>query len=82
MCLCGICWWGDGTWRTSTDDNGYYSEKNLAELLHAHFDFITLIKTSIKWVRKELDAHLDGFRSTGSACPFDIDTHCVTIMRM
>ena len=22
-------------------DNGYYSEKNLAELLHAHFDFIT-----------------------------------------
>ncbi|MCI9571476.1 MAG: hypothetical protein HFH97_02525, partial [Lachnospiraceae bacterium] len=59
MCLCGICWWGDGTWRTSTDDNGYYSEKNLAELLHAHFDFITLIKTSIKWVRKELDAHLD-----------------------
>ncbi len=63
-------------------DNGYYSEKNLAELLHAHFDFITLVKTSIKWVRKELDAHLDGFRSTGSACPFDTDTHCVTIMRM
>ena len=27
-------------------DNGYYSEKNLAELLHAHFDFITLIKNS------------------------------------
>ena len=54
----------------------------MAELLHAHFDFITLIKTSIKWVRKELDAHLDGFRSTGSACPFDTDTHCVTIMRM
>ena len=24
-------------------DNGYYSEKNLAELLHARFDFITLI---------------------------------------
>lgn len=63
-------------------DNGYYSEKNLAELLHAHFDFITLIKTSIKWVRKELDAHLDDFRSTSSACPFDTDTHCVTIMRM
>lgn len=63
-------------------DNGYYSEKNLAELLHAHFGFITLIKTSIKWVRKELDAHLDDFRSTSSACPFDTDTHCVTIMRM
>ena len=63
-------------------DNGYYSEKNLSALLHARFDFITLIKTSIKWVRKELDAHLDDFRSTGSACPFDTETHYVTDMRM
>ncbi len=63
-------------------DNGYYSEKNLAELLHAHFDFITLVKTSIKWVRKELDAHLGDFRSTSSACPFDTNTHCVTVVRM
>lgn len=63
-------------------DNGYYSEKNLSALLHARFDFITLVKTSIKWVRKELDAHLDDFRTTGSACPFDTDTHFVTVMRM
>ena len=63
-------------------DNGYYSEKNLAELLHAHFDFITLIRTGIKWVRKELDNHLDEFRTTGSACPFDINTHGITVMRM
>ncbi len=35
-------------------DNGYYSEKNLAELLYAHFDFITLIRLNIKWVKKEL----------------------------
>ena len=63
-------------------DNGYYSEKNLAELLHAHFDFITLIKLSIKWVRKELDSHLDEFRTASSACPFDINTHGITIMRM
>ena len=63
-------------------DNGYYSEKNLAELLHAHFDFITLIKLSIKWVKKELDIHLDEFRTAGSACPFDINTHGITIMRM
>ena len=63
-------------------DNGYYSEKNLAELLHAHFDFITLIKLSIKWVKKELDSHLDEFRTAGSACPFDINTHGITIMRM
>ncbi len=63
-------------------DNGYYSEKNLAELLHAHFDFITLVKLSIKWVRKELDSHLDEFRTTGGACPFDINTHGITITLM
>ena len=63
-------------------DNGYYSEKNLTALLHAHFDFITLIQTSIKWVRQEPDARLDDFRTTSSACPFDTDTRCVTIMRM
>ena len=63
-------------------DNGYYSEKNLADLLHAHFDFITLVKNSIKWVRKELDSRLDDFRSTGSACPFDINTHGITVMLM
>ena len=64
-------------------DNGYYSEKNLAELLYAHFDFITLIKLNIKWVKKELDSQLDEFRSTGSACPFDTNTHgiSVTLMR-
>ncbi len=63
-------------------DNGYYSEKNLAELLHAHFDFITLIKVSIKWVKNELDSRIDEFRSTGSACPFDTNTHGITVMLM
>ena len=63
-------------------DNGYYSEKNLVELLHAHFDFITLIKVSIKWVKKELDSHLEEFRTSSSACPFDLNTHGITIMRM
>lgn len=63
-------------------DNGYYSEKNLTELLYAHFDFITLIKVSIKWVRKELDSRLDEFRTAGSACPFDTNTHGTTVMMM
>ena len=63
-------------------DNGYYSEKNLAELLHAHFDFITLVKLSIKWVKKELDSRLEEFRTAGSACPFDINTHGTTVMLM
>lgn len=63
-------------------DNGYYSEKNLAEMLYAHFDFITLIKVNIKWVKKELDKHHEDFHSTGSACPFDTNTHGVTVMLM
>lgn len=63
-------------------DNGYYSEKNLTEMLHAHFDFITLIKCNISWVKKELKSHRDEFRSTSSACPFDTNTHGITVMRM
>ena len=63
-------------------DNGYYSEKNLAEMLYAHFDFITLIKVQIKWVKKELDKHHEDFRSTGSACPFDTNTHGITVTLM
>ena len=63
-------------------DNGYYSEKNLAELLHAHFSFITLAKVNLKWIRQELNSRLDKFRSTSSACPFDTNTHGLTVMLM
>lgn len=51
-------------------------------MLHAHFDFITLVKINLKWVKKELEQRLDEFRSTGSACPFDTDTHGLTLMMM
>ena len=61
-------------------DNGYYSEKNLAEMLHAHFDFITLVKIGISWVKKELENRFNEFSSTGSACPFDTNTHGVSVM--
>ncbi|MBQ5559089.1 MAG: transposase [Lachnospiraceae bacterium] len=61
-------------------DNGYYSEKNLAEMLHAHFDFITLVKIGISWVKKELENRFNEFSSTGSACPFDTSTHGVSVM--
>jgi hypothetical protein len=40
-------------------DNGYYSESNLADMFMSHFNFITLVKTSLKWVRSEIDAHVD-----------------------
>ncbi len=63
-------------------DNGYYSEKNLGDMLNAHFDFITLVKINVKWVRKELDDRLDEFRSAGSICPFDVNTHGITVRLM
>ncbi|MDR1166641.1 MAG: transposase [Deltaproteobacteria bacterium] len=63
-------------------DNGYFSEHNLAELFLAHFDFITLVKSSLKWVKAEIDSHLDDFGSVTSACPFDAGTHGLTIQLM
>jgi transposase len=63
-------------------DNGYYSERNLCALFLAHFDFVTLVKTSIKWVRAELDTHLDDFGSVSSACPFDPGTHVTSLTLM
>lgn len=63
-------------------DNGYYSEQNLAEMLHAHFDFVTLSKVSISWVKKELKAHRSEFSRTSSACPYDTNVHGITVMTM
>ena len=62
-------------------DNGYYSESNLSEMLYAHFDFITLVKTSVKWIKSEIDAHHDDLETTFSVCPFDTATHGITIMK-
>jgi transposase len=63
-------------------DNGYYSEHNLASLFLAHFDFVTLVKTSLKWVKAEIDAHLNDFGSISSVCPFDTGTHGITLTLM
>jgi len=63
-------------------DNGYYSEHNLSELFLSHFDFITLVKTGIKWVKVEIDRNQGAFGSVSSACPFDTQTHGITIMLM
>lgn len=63
-------------------DNGYYSEQNFAELLLAGFDFITLAKTNVKWIKPEIDKQreaLDGFKSV---CPFDPSTHGVSVRLM
>ena len=61
-------------------DNGYYSQQNLSELLQAGFDFLTLVKTSLVWVRSEIDRHMEDFSGIITACPFDTSTHGVTVM--
>lgn len=63
-------------------EDGYYSEQNLADMLHAHFDFIALSKVSIKWVKKELKAHAEEFRQTSSVCPYDTSVHGITFTLM
>jgi hypothetical protein len=40
-------------------------------MLQAGFDFITLAKTSIKWIRPEIDKNTDTLHQFSSVCPFD-----------
>lgn len=61
-------------------DNGYYSEQNFSELLQAGFDFITLAKTSIKWIRPEIDKKMEALDDFRTLCPFDHTTHGVTVL--
>lgn len=63
-------------------DNGYYSEPNLSEMLQRGFDFVTLAKTSLKWIRPEIDKHMAELGTIHSVCPFDISTHGITVMLM
>ena len=63
-------------------DNGYYSEPNLSEMLQRGFDFVTLAKTSLKWIRPEIDKHMDELSAIHSVCPFDISMHGITVMLM
>lgn len=63
-------------------DNGYYSEANISELFHRHFDFITLAKPTIKWIRPEIDAHAEEIKKLSSVCPYDPSTHGITVKLM
>ena len=63
-------------------DNGYYSEQNFSELLQAGFDFITLAKTNIKWIRPEIDKQMEALNDFKSVCPFDNSTHGVSVLLM
>ncbi len=63
-------------------DNGYYSEPNLSEMLQRGFDFVTLAKTNLTWIRPEIDKHMEELSKIQSVCPFDISTHGITVMLM
>jgi transposase len=63
-------------------DNGYYSDKNLSELFQARFGFVTLAKTSLKWIRPEIDRHRQELDKLSSVCPFDPSTRGVTVILM
>jgi transposase len=63
-------------------DNGYYSEHNLSALFLASFDFVTLVKVGLKWVKAEINAHVDDFSKVSSACPFDLGTRGISVMLM
>lgn len=63
-------------------DNGYYSESNMAEMFLAHFHFITLAPTSLKWVRCEIDAHAEELDRLSALCPFDPSTRGLTRILM
>ena len=63
-------------------DNGYYSENNFSELLQAGFDFITLARTSIKWIKPEIDKQMEALDDFRSLCPYDHSTHGVSVMVM
>jgi hypothetical protein len=63
-------------------DSGYYPEQNISELLQTGFDFITRADISLAWIRREIDSYreeLDDFRTL---CPFDHNTHGVTVTLM
>lgn len=61
-------------------DNGYYSEANLSEMLQNGFDFITLVKSNISWVRPLIDEYMEELSTIFTACPYDTTTHGVKVM--
>ena len=61
-------------------DNGYYSEANLSEMLQNGYDFITLVKTNISWLRPLIDKHMEELSTIFTACSCDTTTHGVTVI--
>jgi hypothetical protein len=64
-------------------DNGYYSESNIAKMFNEHFNFITLAKTRLRWIKDEIDTHKHKLEKLSYSCPFDplIKGITLTLMR-
>lgn len=63
-------------------DNGYYSEQNISQMYQAHFDFITLAKTGLKWIKSQIDSHQKDLDRLSSVCPYDPTTRGITVKLM
>ena len=63
-------------------DNGFYSNQNLAMMFLAGFDFITLVKTSLTWIKPLIDEKMKELEQITTLYPGDMKTHgvCVTVM--
>lgn len=60
-------------------DNGYYSEDNMASFLREGMAFITLVKTGLKWVKDEIDAHNKEFGRSSTYCTSEQDMSGSTV---
>jgi len=63
-------------------DNGYYSQKNMAEFTRKNMKFLTLVNTNITWVREAIDELRETIAGMSSTCPFDPTVCGATTTRM
>jgi len=63
-------------------DNGFHSNQNLANMLLAGFDFITLVKTSLSWIKPIIEEKMRELEWVTTLYPGDMKTHgvCNTVM--
>jgi len=63
-------------------DNGYYSQKNMAEFARKNMKFLTLVNTNITWVREAIDELRETIAGMSRTCPFDPTVCGATTTRM
>ena len=64
---------------TLVTDVGYASEAGLGAILHAGQHVLTRVKVGWKWVREQVDAHLDGLGDVTNIMDCDVLTKGVTV---